>query len=462
MSKLPIAALLLATVPALTLAADRAIPLSPVVSMSWGYVTPGTTVNPHRLPAVGFWQRSSGAKQGVGAVFVATMEYQLPETPASHVRSAMFQFSGRQSQCSGAEPVVIDVYAYPANGSGEVADAGAGTRVAQLRADCATNLAFNQPIDVTAIVRQLAVPAGIRHVGFNMRKANNRQGPGLFNLSAGKLTVVLADQALAQTLTAAAPPMPGAAPAQTVLSESFEAPASGNYTVVRAGQSFATQTRTWTVEAGSIDIVNANVRREAAAFEGAQAIDLAGSPGAGVLSTRFATAPGQDYQLTFHYARNNGIGAVPARALVEVVGMGVLLQGEVLHEASRLPFNAYQQYRAMFRADGTSAVLRFRSLNAGNAGVMLDAVSIAAVLATAAMPQAVGDPMAGTQPQAPAPQAGAGPNGLIKALGTLVLGGGSKAARDQAKGEVLEGVANMPATSAGRTAAPATPNQPTQ
>ena len=231
MSKLPIAALLLATVPALTLAADRAIPLSPVVSMSWGYVTPGTTVNPHRLPAVGFWQRSSGAKQGVGAVFVATMEYQLPETPASHVRSAMFQFSGRQSQCSGAEPVVIDVYAYPANGSGEVADAGAGTRVAQLRADCATNLAFNQPIDVTAIVRQLAVPAGIRHVGFNMRKANNRQGPGLFNLSAGKLTVVLADQALAQTLTAAAPPMPGAAPAQTVLSESFEAPASGNHTV---------------------------------------------------------------------------------------------------------------------------------------------------------------------------------------------------------------------------------------
>ena len=47
--------------------------------------------------------------------------------------------------------------------------------------------------------------AGIRHVGFNIRKANNRQGPGLFNLAAGKLTVVLADQEIAK--------QPGAKPA---------------------------------------------------------------------------------------------------------------------------------------------------------------------------------------------------------------------------------------------------------
>lgn len=445
-------------------AADRAITLSPVVSMSWGYVTPGTAVEPHRNPAVGFWQRSSGAKPGVGIVFAGAMEYQLPETPPSHIRSATFQFSGKQSQCSGGEPVVIDVYAYPGNGGSEVADATAGVRVAQMRADCATNPAFNQPIDVTQIVRQLSVPAGIRHVGFNMRKANNRQGPGLFGLSAGKLTVVVADQDLAQRPTPAAPPMPGAAPAQVVLSENFEAPSSGNYIVVRAGQSFATQTRTWSVEAGSIDIVNARVRTEAAAFDGTQAIDLAGSPGAGVLSTRFATNPGQNYLLTFHYARNNGIGAVPARARVEVMGAAPLLQGEVQHESPRLPFNAYQQYRGAFRADGASATLRFTSLNAGNAGVMLDAVSIAAVPAPAGMPQPAGDPMAGASPQAPGPQAGAGPNGLIKALGTLARGGGTKAARDQAKGEALDGIANLPPTSSGGTATPAGPTstQPTQ
>jgi len=47
---------------------------------------------------------------------------------------------------------------------------------------------------VTAIVRQTTVASGIRFVGFNVRKANNRQGPGLFNLVPGKLTVVIAER----------------------------------------------------------------------------------------------------------------------------------------------------------------------------------------------------------------------------------------------------------------------------
>ena len=161
----------------------------------------------------------------MGANYVSALEYQLPEAAAARVRSASFQFSGKQSQCVGAEPVVIDVHAYAADGKAQVADANAGTRVAQLSANCSVNPAFSRPIDVTAIVRQLSVPAGVRHVGFNIRKANNRQGPGLFGLSAGKLTVVLADQALAQPpqarhLPAAVPgvavagAIPTAAPAQ--------------------------------------------------------------------------------------------------------------------------------------------------------------------------------------------------------------------------------------------------------
>lgn len=183
---------------ALAFATDRAIVLSPVMAQSWEFVTPGSTSRPRPTLGVGFWQRASGAKPGVGSVYVAAMEYQLPETPPSRIRSAVFQFSGKASQCAGAEPVVIDVYAYPADGRGAVADAGAGVRVAQMRADCTTNPAFAQPIDVTSIVRQLSVPSGIRHVGFNVRKANNRQGPGLFALAAGKLTVVVADQDLAR------------------------------------------------------------------------------------------------------------------------------------------------------------------------------------------------------------------------------------------------------------------------
>jgi len=179
-------------------AADRAIALKPVIATSWEYVTPGTQVVPRRTLGVGFWQRASGAKPGVGANYVTSLEYQLPEATPARIRSATFQFSGQQSQCVGAEPVVIDVHAYAGDGRAAVADSTAGARVAQMRADCATNPAFTQPIDVTSIVRQLAVPAGVRHVGFNIRKANNRQGPGLFALNPGTLTVVIADQEVSQ------------------------------------------------------------------------------------------------------------------------------------------------------------------------------------------------------------------------------------------------------------------------
>ena len=197
------------------IAAERTIAVPPKLAMSWGYVIPGTQVNPNRTMGVGFWQRSSGAKPGVGALFVSTMEYQLPEASPLRVRSATFQFSGKQSQCVGAEPVVIDVYAYAADGQADVADAKAGSRVAQLSANCSDNPAFSRPIDVTAIVRHLSVPAGIRHVGFNIRKANNRQGPGLFNLSAGKLTIVLVDQDL--VLPQATAPADPASPGQAVV-----------------------------------------------------------------------------------------------------------------------------------------------------------------------------------------------------------------------------------------------------
>ncbi len=178
-------------------AADRPIAVSPVVQSSWEFVTPGSGARLRPHLGVGFWQRGSGAAPGVGANYVSALEYQLPEASPARVRSASLQFSGKQSQCVGAEPVVIEVYAYAGDGRADVGDTRAGSRVAQFSASCSDNPAFARPIDVTAIVRQLSVPSGIRHVGFNIRKANNRQGPGLFGLTAGKLTVVLADEAVA-------------------------------------------------------------------------------------------------------------------------------------------------------------------------------------------------------------------------------------------------------------------------
>jgi hypothetical protein len=189
-----------------TLAAERAIVVPAKVQMSWEFVTPGTGARLRPHLGVGFWQRASGAKPGVGANYVSALEYQLPEAAPARVRSATFQFSGRSSQCVGAEPVVIEVAAYVADGRADVADAHAGSRVAQLSAQCGDNAAFTRPIDVTTIVRQLSVPAGVRHVGFNIRKANNRQGPSLFDLSPGKLTIVLADEAMAQGMQSRPPP----------------------------------------------------------------------------------------------------------------------------------------------------------------------------------------------------------------------------------------------------------------
>ena len=199
-------------------AGDRAITVSPSLQSSWEFVTPGTGARLRPTLGVGFWQRASGAKPGVGANYVSVMEFQLPEAAPVRVRSASFQFSGRASQCVGAEPVVVEVHAYAGDGRADVADTQAGSPVAQFSAGCSDNPAFARPIDVTAIVRQLSVASGIHHVGFNIRKANNRQGPGLFALSAGKLTVVLADHAVA------APPQ-ARAPAATPATAATAAPA---------------------------------------------------------------------------------------------------------------------------------------------------------------------------------------------------------------------------------------------
>lgn len=192
-----------------SVAGDRSIGVNPSVSQAWAFSTGGPKVisgpaHGHAL-GVGFWQRASGAKPGVGENFISSLEFQLPEAAPSRIRSASVQFSGRASQCSGNEPVVIDVYVYAGDGKSAIADSAAGTRVAQMSADCNDRQAFNRPIDVTAMVRQQSVPSGVRYVGINVRKANNRQLPSLFDLTGVKLTVVVSDQDIARSRTTASP-----------------------------------------------------------------------------------------------------------------------------------------------------------------------------------------------------------------------------------------------------------------
>lgn len=171
------------------------------------------------------------------------------------------------------------------------------------------------------------------------------------------------------TLTGAA-----TAPAPA-LTESFESPATANYTVYRAGQTFTSGANTWRVDSGTIDLVNVTARKETVAWDGNQTIDLAGSPGPGVLSTTFPTTAGQRYTLIFHYARNNAIGNKAAEARVEVLGKGPLLQATLRH-AAPMPYSQNMGYSGSFVADGDVTTLRFTSLTGGNAGLTVDGVAV--------------------------------------------------------------------------------------
>lgn len=181
-------------------AADRQIGVDPMLSVHWstltgGPTTPAPAMGNHMM--VGFWQRSSGAKQGVGSINTGVVEFQLPENAPQRIRSATLQFRARASQCAGAEPVVFEVFGYAGNGRADPADAISGVRLAQLTANCSDNPAFAQPFDVTNLIRQLSVPSGLRFVGFNVRKMNHRALPSYFGFSAAKLTIVVASEDLA-------------------------------------------------------------------------------------------------------------------------------------------------------------------------------------------------------------------------------------------------------------------------
>lgn len=168
------------------------------------------------------------------------------------------------------------------------------------------------------------------------------------------------------------------ASARVGFQEDFEAPAVPNSTTYRAGQVLTTRSNAWQVESGTIDLVNARVRTEVATFDGSQLIDLAGSPGPGVVSTRVSTRVGQAYTVTLRYGRNNGLGKTAARATVDVLGGSGAqrLHAELAHDPARLAFNALQTWTGTFVADAARTQVRLTSLNGGNAGMTVDGITI--------------------------------------------------------------------------------------
>lgn len=163
---------------------------------------------------------------------------------------------------------------------------------------------------------------------------------------------------------------------EVVLQESFEVPDTENFITYSQGNEIITATNRWAVVATGVDLFEDPARSEATAFDGAQAVDLAGSPGAGVIETELATTPGKQYLLEFHYARNNNIGGTIAEAQVDVIGTTTRLSQVVAHNPAMLAFNTYQAINLTFTADSPQTKLRFTSRNSGAAGVILDAISI--------------------------------------------------------------------------------------
>jgi len=286
-------------------AADREIGIDPMLSGHWSTLTGGTAPAQPTLGRnmmVGFWQRSSGAKAGVGSINTGVVEFQLPENAPQKIRSATLVFRARASQCSGAEPVVFEVFGYAGNGRPESADATSGVRLGQLTANCADNPAFSQPIDATHLVRQLTVPSGLRFAGFNVRKMNHRAGPSFFGFSAAKLTIVVAQEDVA-----IAPPAPmsggtgGGAPTASGDSQQFDANkviaglAGAAATLLRGGGQQPAREQAKTEAIGALSNPTSPAATGAPApmpVEGGAPMDVAvGSPPAGTPAPAVASAP---------------------------------------------------------------------------------------------------------------------------------------------------------------------------
>jgi hypothetical protein len=167
--------------------------------------------------------------------------------------------------------------------------------------------------------------------------------------------------------------------AAVIFTEDFESPAIANFLTITAGNTLVTANHTWSVTANSVDLFYDPARTEAVAYNGLQAVDLAGSPGAGVMETTFNTIPGTEYALSFHFARNNNIGAGVASADVDILGTTTLLHQQLIHDPAQRVFLAQLPYNGNFTADGATATIRFTSLVGGNAGITIDAITISRI-----------------------------------------------------------------------------------
>jgi hypothetical protein len=132
----------------------------------------------------------------------------------------------------------------------------------------------------------------------------------------------------------------------------------------------------------NVDIVSSlGAPGNAPAYQGLQYLDLVGTGlngaqlSTGMISQTFMTVPGRTYTLSFAYA-NNPWSTSTASESVSVDG----LSASVTHNTSTTTDLNWLTYANTFAATSSSATLTFtETVGANNGGVLLDAVSVAAV-----------------------------------------------------------------------------------
>ncbi len=170
-------------------------------------------------------------------------------------------------------------------------------------------------------------------------------------------------------------PMAWAVPINLITNGDFENPSIG-------AASFVTFSTTgppgWTLVSGTVDLVSPGFSPP---FEGNQVLDLDGVS-AGLIQQSFATVPGQEYMLEFHYADNPLGGTEPALAGVSVSGFsGIVLNQNITHAGSTLANMNFTLFSQSFIASDATSTLAFSSQDPSfsNGGIFLDAVSVSQV-----------------------------------------------------------------------------------
>ena len=138
----------------------------------------------------------------------------------------------------------------------------------------------------------------------------------------------------------------------------------------------------WGVTVGNVNVVNGMFNGTSSpgpnlAYELNQYLDLVGQGGTGGISQSLTLTPGQAYNLTFAYS-NNGFApneSTSASAAFSIDG----LAGTVSHSTANSTNLDWQIFTGTFVAGGTDT-LSFTNLTGGpNEGILLDAISVAAV-----------------------------------------------------------------------------------